>query len=36
MENLKEIVKPFYTQCLTVNAETNLAELMGKLLADNF
>ena len=36
MENLKEIVKPFYAQCLTVNAETNVAEKMGQLLADNF
>ncbi len=36
MENLKEIVTPFYTQCLTVNAETNVAEKMGQILADNF
>jgi predicted ester cyclase len=36
MENLKEIVRPFYTQCLTVNAETNVAEKMGQMLADNF
>jgi predicted ester cyclase len=36
MENLKEIVAPFYNQCLTVNAETNVAEKMGQLLADSF
>jgi steroid delta-isomerase-like uncharacterized protein len=29
-------VRPFYTQCLTVNPDTNAAELMGKLLADGF
>lgn len=36
MENLKEIVKPFYTKCLTVNTEANVAEIMGNLLADDF
>jgi len=36
MQNLKEVVTPFYTQCLTVNPDTNVAELMGKLLADTF
>jgi predicted ester cyclase len=36
MDNLKEIVRPFYTQCLTVNGEANVAEIMGKLLADSF
>lgn len=36
MSSPKEIVTPFYTQCLTVNAETNIAEKMGQLLADNF
>ncbi len=36
MENLKEIVKPFYTKALTVNTETNPAEVMSKVLADNF
>ena len=36
MENLKEIVAPFYIKCLTVNAETNVAEMMGQILADNF
>ena len=35
-ENLKEIVRPFYTQCLTVNTDTNVSELLGKLLADDF
>ncbi len=36
MENFKEIVRTFYTKCLTVNPETNVAEAMGKILADNF
>ncbi|MCI0553769.1 MAG: hypothetical protein L0287_22705 [Anaerolineae bacterium] len=36
MENLKDIVTPFYTKCLTVNSDTNVAELMGKILADGF
>ena len=36
MENLKEVVDPFYTKCLTVNSNTNVAETMGKLLADGF
>jgi predicted ester cyclase len=36
MENFKEIVRPFYTQCLTVNADTNVAEKMGQILADSF
>ena len=36
MENLKEIVAPFYNECLTVNAETNVAEKMGQILADSF
>lgn len=36
MTDLKETVRPFYTKCLTVNNETNVAELMGKILAANF
>ena len=36
MENLKEIVKPFYTDCLTVNTRTDVAATMEKLLADDF
>lgn len=36
MENLKEIVTPFYNQCLTVNPETNVKEAMSKILADGF
>ena len=36
MENLKELVRQFYTQCLTVNSTSNPAEVMGKLFADNF
>ena len=30
MENVKDVVTPFYTKCLTVNAETNVVEAMGK------
>ena len=36
MSDLKEIVRPFYTKCLTVNSDTNVAETMGKILADGF
>ena len=36
MSDAKEIVRPFYTQCLTVNAETNVAEKMKQILADSF
>ena len=36
MENLKEIVRPFYTQCLTISVDTNVAEKMGQILADSF
>lgn len=36
MENLKEVVAPFYTKCLTVNNETNVAEVLNQLLADDF
>ncbi|MFN8414329.1 MAG: ester cyclase [Anaerolineales bacterium] len=36
MSDAKEIVRPFYTDCLTVNTSTNVAEKMGQLLADNF
>ncbi|HUN23650.1 MAG TPA: ester cyclase [Anaerolineales bacterium] len=36
MSDTKSIVRPFYEKCLTVNAETNLAETMGSILAENF
>ena len=36
MDNLKDVVTPFYTKCLTVNPNTNVAETMGKILADGF
>ncbi|MCI0551418.1 MAG: ester cyclase [Anaerolineae bacterium] len=36
MENLKDVVAPFYTKCLTVNPSTDVAEVMGKILADGF
>lgn len=35
-EDLTELVAPFYSQGLTVNAETDVAELLGELLADDF
>jgi steroid delta-isomerase-like uncharacterized protein len=36
MSDLKEIIEPLYTHCLTVNADTNLAERMDRILADTF
>ena len=36
MDNLKDVVAPFYTKCLTVNPGTNVAEALGKILADGF
>ena len=36
MENIKDLVKTFYTDCLTVNDHTDVAKVMGKLLADDF
>lgn len=36
MNDVKDIVAPFYTQCLTVNPDTDVAEAMGKILADGF
>lgn len=36
MENLKDIVRPFYTDCLTVNPRTDVAAAMDRLLADDF
>lgn len=36
MENLKDVVKVFYTQCLTVNNHTDTNEVLSKLLADDF
>jgi predicted ester cyclase len=36
MDDAKSVVKPFYTQCLTVNPSTDVAAVMGRLLADNF
>ena len=36
MQDLKQIVKPFYTRGLTVNQDTNVPELMGNLLANDF
>ena len=36
MEHLKELVKTFYSECLTVNTTANITEVMGNLLADNF
>lgn len=36
MENLKETVRPFYTDCLTVNPRADVAATLGRLLADDF
>ena len=36
MDNSKAVVLAFYEKCLTVNAHTNVAETMGKILADDF
>ncbi len=36
MKSIKETVTSFYSQCLTVNPDTNVAELLGTLLADDF
>jgi predicted ester cyclase len=36
MENLKEIVRPFYTKCLTVNNQVNPDEILENLLAIDF
>jgi len=36
MQDLAELVNPFYTKCLTVNQDTNVSALMGNLLADDF
>ncbi len=35
MDN-KELLTVFYRKCLTVNTETNTAEVLGQILADNF
>src|SRR5262249_8461732 len=35
-ENLKEIVRPLYTDCLTVNTHAEVATVMNRLLADDF
>jgi len=34
--NLKEVVRPFYTDCLTVNTRADVAATMNRLLADDF
>lgn len=36
MENIKDLVKSFYTECLTVNNRNNPADIMDTLLADDF
>lgn len=36
MESLKNVIVPFYTKCLTVNAETDVAAMMDRILAGNF
>jgi predicted ester cyclase len=36
MDNLKDVVKPLYTDCFTVNDHTDVAAVMNQLLADDF
>ena len=36
MDNFKELVRPFYSSCLTVNPRTDVAATMQALLADDF
>jgi predicted ester cyclase len=36
MADLKDTVRAFYTRCLTTNANTDVAAVMGDLLADDF
>lgn len=36
MSNLKEFVLPFYHKALTVNKETNPADVLNAILADDF
>jgi predicted ester cyclase len=36
MREPKEIVRPFYEQCLTVNGQADVAQIMGELLAEDF
>lgn len=36
MDNLKEIVRSFYTDCLTVGGNADVAAIMNRLLADDF
>lgn len=36
MQNVKEIVRAFYEECLTVGGTPNLTERLNQLLSDNF
>ena len=36
MQDLKDIVKPFYTACLTANSGVDVQAVIDSLLADNF
>lgn len=36
MQSVKDTVRPFYTDCLTVNPNTDVAAAMDRLLADGF
>jgi predicted ester cyclase len=36
MDKAKEILTAFYTKCLTVNSETNINDVLGNILADDF
>ena len=36
MDQLADLVRPFYTDCLTVNTHSDAAAVMQRLLADDF
>ena len=36
MDKAHEVLTTFYKKCLTLNSDTNLAQTMGMILADNF
>jgi steroid delta-isomerase-like uncharacterized protein len=36
VDNLKDLVRPLYTECFTVNSKGDVAATMGRLLADDF
>jgi steroid delta-isomerase-like uncharacterized protein len=36
VENLKDVVRPLYTECFTVNPKGDVASTLGRLLAEDF